>query len=542
MKKFAEKLASFFGFTKAWVIGSGIIVTLAACLFSIFKPSYLNLMELKLYDVMLKKTHSGIQTTRVAIVDIDEASLEQFGQWPWPRYRTAKLFRNIQLAGAEAVGIDILFAEPDQTSPAVIQDTLKKDLGVDLKFSGLPAGFMDNDAVLAETLGQGNFVLGYSALFKSAWARKADRPGIKSAGNHGGQTALYAGMPVFNAVEIRAPGAGKAADFLFSASGLASPLPVLAEHVKGAGFMNTLADADGVLRRVPLLIACGQKVYPQLALATLMAGHEPQKEVPIIRVTRSGIESLEITNRTIPLESNGGMMINYRGPGRTYPYYSAKDVLNGQLEPGDFKGKIIFVGTSATGLKDIRVSPLSPVFPGVEVHATLVDNILSNDFIKRPYWISGLELTLVFIWGILTTFIIGYSNAILTLPITLVLGVAVWWLGLISMGRYHVWVSPFFPILVLILNFSILNLQKFRFSEKKKKFFREAFSKYVSSAVVDQLAKNPDRLSLQGEEKRNIGPFFRYSRIYLYFRKTVSVPSVFAAAGVFYAGDPDCHR
>ena len=466
------------------IVGVGLLVTLLIAGVYVFKPVYLNLLEYKLYDVFLQKVYSSKKTDSVAIVDIDEYSLEKFGQWPWPRYRVALLLQKINMAGALAVGMDMLFAEPDGTSPVVVQKALKKDLHVDIGFSGMPEGLLDNDQLLANVLQQGPYILGYSFVFKK--------------NNPKSPTLL---PPDLNAIEIKEAGAKQVHHYLFKADNLIPPLPILLQKGKHAGFMNTLTDKDGVLRRTPLFISWQQKIYPQLSLSTLLMALKDRIPDPVIKVTRGGIESIKIGKTVIPLQSNGAMLLNYRGPSNSFPYISAGKILEDKISREALQGKIIFLGTSAAGLKDIRVSPLDQVFPGVEVHATIVDNILSNDFIKRPDWIPGLEFFCILLWGLITTILIGGASSILTLPITLLLGISAWYGGLWTLDHFKIWVSPFFPILVLILNFSVLNLLKFWSSERKKKFFRGAFSKYVSKAVVDQLADNPEKLSLKGEEK-----------------------------------------
>ncbi len=475
------------------ILGVGILITLLTAGVYVFKPAYLNLLEYKLYDVFFQKVHSNKKTDSVAIVDIDEYSLEKFGQWPWPRYRVALLLQKINMAGAVAVGMDVLFAEPDGTSPLVMQKALKRDLHVDIGFSGMPKGLLDNDRLLANVLHKNSnspYVLGYSFLFKK---------------NDSQSTVLL--PPVLNAIEIKGPGAQQAHTHLFKAENLIPPLSIFLENKNNAGFMNTLTDKDGILRRTPLFIALQDKIYPQLSLATLLTAFKDKIPDPVIKVTSGGIESIKIGKTVIPLQSNGALLLNYRGPSHTFPYISAGKILEDKIKREELQGKIIFLGTSAAGLMDIRVSPLDQVFPGVEVHATIVDNILSGDFITRPDWTPGLELCCILLWGIITTILIGWAGSALSLPITLILGVSAWYGGLWTLGNLKIWVSPLFPMVVLILNFSTLNLQKFWFSERKKKFFRSAFSKYVSKAVVDQLAENPEKLSLQGEEK-NISILF----------------------------------
>ena len=266
--------------------------------------------------------------------------------------------------------------------------------------------------------------------------------------------------------------------------------------------MNTQTDMDGVLRRVPLMISWKGKIYPHLSLATLLTALKGKIPDPMIKMTRGGIESLKIGSTVIPLEANGSMIVNYKGPGFTFPYIPAGHVLEDRVSKGALENKVVFLGSSASGLMDIRVSPLDEVFPGVEVNATIVDNILNQDFIQRPDWVPGLELMVILLWGLITTILIGWASAMLTLPVTAVLGAGAWYGGIWGLKTYHIWVSPFFPLLVLVGNFSVLNLFKFWFSERKKQFYRSAFSKYVSKAVVDQISDSPEKMSLEGEEKQ----------------------------------------
>jgi len=378
MRKIFSKLVAVFK-KKGWdTLVTGTAITVLVAGLYVFKPAYLGILEYKLYDAVFQKVYSKVSSDAVAIVDIDEYSLERFGQWPWPRYRVALLLQKIHMAGAIAVGADILFAEPDGTSPVVLQKAFKNDLDLDVAFSGVPEGLMDNDQVLAAILQQGPYVLGYSFVFEKSDPHKK----------------IYL-PPSLNAVEIKAPGADSVFRHLFQAHTLIPPLPDLLKGGTPAGFMNTITDKDGVLRRVPLCISFDRKIYPQLALATLLTAFNDNIPDPMIKTTRGGVESIKIGNTVIPLQSNGAMLLNYRGPSHSFPYISAGKILEDKLSAGQLAGKIVFLGTSAAGLKDIRVSPLDQVFPGVEVHATIVDNILTNDVIHRPDWIPGLEIACI---------------------------------------------------------------------------------------------------------------------------------------------------
>ncbi len=467
------------------VMASGICITALVALLYLFKPGFLDLLELKLYDTQLQSAHSPVQTGRVAIVDIDEKSLRTIGQWPWPRYRVAQLFNEINSAGVRAVGLDILFSEPDRTSPIVMKSMMKKELDIDVQLAHIPEHLRNYDTLLGDALGKNTAVLGFTAVFSD--------PSIKEG-------RVY--LPEIKLSQHRQKGAAPASVYLPQAKALIQPLPELLKNCRHTGFMNAVPDRDGVVRKCPLMISFKDRIYPQLALATLLAAAEEGPGDLMVRVTAQGIESLDIGGIEIPLDEHGAMQINFRGPSRTFPYISAADVLLHRVDPAELKDKYIFVGASASGLKDIRITPLDQVFPGVEVHATLIDNILSRDFIRRPAWATGLELVVILLWGAVTTVLIGCAGAALTIPVTLGLGVMAWYGSAWALESLHFCISPLFPIITLLLNVSILNIQKFKISEQRKNFFKNAFSKYVSTSVVDQLARHPDRLSLTGEEKQ----------------------------------------
>ena len=283
-----------------WIIfGVGILITSLFAGLYISKPTYLKLLELKLYDTFLRQVYTPPKKpSSVAVVDIDEYSIKTYGHWPWPRYRVALLLKKIQMAGALAVGNDILFGEPDGTSPKVLKQVLKRDLKIDVGFTGLPEQLMDNDRLLADILGTGPFALGYSFYFQQ--------------GEMGPQGEIN--IPVFKSGEIKEPGAGRASDHLIQVDRVVPPLPELLATGTQAGYMNTLTDMDGVLRRVPLMMAWQGRLYPHLSLATLLTALKGKIPDPMVKVSPGGISSIKIGGTVVPLEASGAMMINYKGP------------------------------------------------------------------------------------------------------------------------------------------------------------------------------------------------------------------------------------
>ena len=471
--------------TRWAIFAIGLCTTFLFAGLYMYMPYYLKLLDLKLYDSVIAQTYTPPKSHAVAVVDIDEYSISTFGHWPWPRYRVALLLKKIQMAGALAVGADILFGEPDGTSPRVLKEMMKRDLKIDIGFQGLPEQLMDNDALLADILARGPFALGYSFYFQKGEIKSRDDVQI----------------PVFKHALVREPGAGRPRDIVIQARQVIPPLAALLASGAGAGYMNTQTDMDGVLRRVPLVMSWKGKLYPHLSLVTLLTALKGRVPAPILKINKGGIGSMKIGSTVIPLERNGAMLINYKGPSYTFPFISAGRVLEDTFDPGSLKNKVVFLGSSAAGLMDIRVSPLAEVYPGVEVNATIVDNILSKDFIRRPDWVPGMELMIICLWGLISAVSIGWAGPVLTLVASVSLGAGAWAGGLIALKYQHIWISPFFPLMVLVVNFSLLNLFKFWLSERRKRFYRSAFSKYVSKAVVDQISDSPEKMSLAGEEK-----------------------------------------
>ncbi|MBF0230307.1 MAG: adenylate/guanylate cyclase domain-containing protein [Desulfamplus sp.] len=529
------------------VIASGLLITILTTTLYISDIEFLRLIDNRLYDLCIKiaftsnsnrehlidndKQNSKNSYTS-AIVDIDEYSLRTFGQWPWSRYNIAKLLHKIDDAGAASVGIDILFSEPDRTSLIQIQKALKDEFNIDVTFSNLsapasntnidPLKLMDNDILLAQAINQTSSTLGYYFNFNNNALESSKQ-------NFGYNSRPYLSPLSTNIVSKSGSTPSDIFGYLFKAVDAISPISVLSNKDTNTGFMNTLADSDGLLRRTPLFISWNETIYPQLALSTLLNSNDERHQInfsnPTIKISSNGVEAIQFNNASVHLDRNGSMLLNYRGPAYTFPYISAGKILQNDFRKEDLEGKIIFLGSSAAGLKDIRMSPLDHNFPGVEVHATIVDNIIKGDFILKPDWTSALEVLLTILCGTITTLLIGWAGAWLTLILTISLSTIIFITTVWGVITNHIWVSPLFPLLALMLNFSILNLVKYGLSEKDKKFYRSAFSHYVSKSVVNQIIESPETFNLEGEEKE-ITIFFSDIRNFSSISETLSPSQV----------------
>ncbi|MBU1003106.1 MAG: adenylate/guanylate cyclase domain-containing protein [Proteobacteria bacterium] len=489
MKRQLRKAYERFKDSWALVFVLGMVSTLFIAWLFVQRPEFLQALNLKLYDQMMRATHTTETSGIPVIVDLDERSLAAYGQWPWPRYRVALLLAKIEQAGALAVGLDIVFAENDRTSPMTIQQDIKRDLQVDMGFTGIPEVLMDNDKVLAGVLEQGPFVLGYFLNFEEGHlATNKD-------------CVLH---PV-SLVEKRSKNAPPSKDFMIDAPSIVCNIPALGAAAKMSGFFNTNPDLDGIYRKTPLFAQYQGRLYPSLSMATLMTAIGAKQAV--IKVSEQGLESVRVGGTVIPVDRQGQVYVHYRGPRNSFPYLSASKILSDRLKPGELKGKIVFLGTSAAGLKDLRATPFDPVMPGVEVHATVVDNILRQEFLQRPAWAPGLQLLVILAAGLLTTVLLTWASAGLSL---IPLGACAWgaWEGgVYLMGSKGFFLSPLYSFLTLGLNFTLLTLVKYWREEGHKKFLQSTFASYLSPELITEMFENKTNPELGGEA-RVITAFF----------------------------------
>lgn len=381
------------------------------------------------------------------IVDIDEKSLTHLGQWPWPRYQIAKLLKIISDAGAAAIGVDILFPEPDRTSLNRVSQELSREFGMTLNLDNIPHHIRDNDAYLAQTLTRGPFILGYEFLF-------SDTPVIPTA-------------PVpLDHIVIDASGSTNKKPQLYMAKGAVEPLPIFSRAGGGAGFVNVRPDADGVIRRIPLLIGYKDQIYPSLALASVMEAMDIKKG--ILKQSNTGLEALYLDNIRIPLDPKGNLLIRYRGKRGTFDSISAIDLLTGNVDAIEkIANRVVLVGTTATGLKDSHTTPLDTLLSGVEIHANVADNILNNIFLSRPPWSAGVELLITLISGILVSLVLASAPPLISLVLPGVCAFGLWFgaLGMLKTG--NMFVSPLYPLINVIGCFAFLSLLRFRMAEKE---------------------------------------------------------------------------
>lgn len=414
----------------------------------IYEPLFFRFLDAKLYDTLLSSHLQDNPSDIPVIVDLDEKSLARFGQWPWPRYRIAQLLEKIKTLGALSIGLDMVFPESDRTSLDVLQKELTRDLKIQVNLRPFPKRLGNNDGLLAGALSQGPFVLGFKFLFPPEKSLQKD-------------CRLHS-VPVIVVEEKKGL---KSSLLLFQPSDVVCNLKVLTEAAPLSGFFNVSPDPDGIIRRVPLLMEYHQKFYPSLSLAVLARAFGLKQF--ILKTSSGGVESIRWGNTTIPVDGRGNLLIRYRGKGKTFPYISAGDILLNTVSRERIQGKIVLLGTSAAGLGELRPTPVDPVFPGPEVHATIVDNLIRKDFFYRPYWMAGVELSLVLIAGISTTLLLTWTGAAWSLLPLGLLALGLWQTSSWLLHSKGLFLSCLFPLMVLGGNFSFLTLLKYWREEQK---------------------------------------------------------------------------
>lgn len=430
---------------------SGLIITAVMMGVFLVQPRLMTFLDHKVYDVM----HAWVSNPEPAqciIVDIDDAGLEQFGQWPWPRRILADLFSRISAAGPRAVGVDILLTEPDRTSlEQVLQSMTDHNDTRSALLSdraSLPAGLLDNDLTLARSLDQGPFILACKFV---SYQRNAALPFV---------------LPLYVSVYPPSENLQKLHGVFPIWQDILAPLPLFTRTAHRTGFVNALSDADGIIRRTPMVTAFRGRFYPSLSLAVLMQAMDTRK----IRLDVEGdsLSFIRMGKVSIPVSRQGHLLLNFRDTESPIPLVSASEILTGGWDSSILHDQIVFVGTSASGLGDHHDTPLEQFYPGVGIHATAVDNILSRSMLSRPFWARGAEWLMILMIGLFTTIMLtlfGFGPCFIYLILT---SGGLWATGMFFLQYVHLHISITASMVTLMTAFTLLSLLRFRMEEKRR--------------------------------------------------------------------------
>lgn len=474
-----------------------ILVIVVMVLLYFLKVPFLTFMELKALDLRFVSRGVTVPGEETVIVAIDEKSLSELGRWPWRRTVMADLIERLDEYGVKAIGFDIVFAEPDEHGSIDALEAVAReiqDMGLDdhrvVQILEKRIEAADTDTVLARaiehamkvTLGYFFYTSEHEAAHLSAEAVQAGAENLMGSQY---QAVRYTANPRHS--------------FMIEAFAAATNITILSEVAETSGFFNALPDADGTNRWSPLAISYDDAVYPSLALATLMV----YRDWPLLAmiISEAGVDRIVFHETVIPVDSAGRMLINYRGPGGTFPHYSISDILAGRLDPELFRDRIVLVGATATGIYDLRVTPFSAVYPGVEIHATVIDNILHEDFLKRPDWTFMADLLAVLLLGLFMVPVLSRMKALYGFIFAALLAAAWIVFNFQLFARHSLWLNMVYPVVTIMLVYVGVTLYRYISEEREKKKIRGAFQYYLTPSVIEEMLKDPDKLKLGGDKK-----------------------------------------
>ncbi len=437
-----------------------------------------------IYDLRLKATLQARETdTSIIVLDIDEKSLKREGRFPWSRIKIAKIIEKLADAGTAVVAFDVMFAEaernPVNSVIKLLQDKSESQLLIE-QISPFIAN-ADADAIMAESLGLMDVVLGM--------AFQVD-PNVQVG-------EMPPSVITFDT---------KDTEHLHSHVfyGYTNNISVLQDNSPGTGFINSTPDKDSFIRTTSLIAQYNGIFYPSLALEAAKLytlADEIQVVTADLNSSRS-ITGIKLGRKVIPTDEFGRVLIPFKGGAKSYPYISATDLLHDEIDPAIFDSAIVFVGTSAVGHADLRATPVGVQYPGVEVHANVIDGLLHPEFIpsKPDWWEAGILVLLLLLGVILSLALPGLGP--LTIGFTGVFVIA----SLIGIDFYAWSVQkislPMATTLLLAFMLTILNIAVGYFTESsKRKQIKGIFDQYVPPAHIDQMLEDPNSVNLSGERK-----------------------------------------
>jgi adenylate cyclase len=452
-----------------------ILLLFALVPLRIADPLPIEELRLRTFDLFQVLRPREQKVRPVVIVDIDEASLREIGQWPWPRTVIADLVTRLRAAGAVAVGFDVIFAEPDRMSPAVAAGSFR---GLDAEMREKLAALPSNDAVFAEAIKKaGGIVVGETAASQAA---------PRAEGENAPQTGFAIVGP-------------NPRPFLVTFPGLLRNIPPIEQAAAGRGMFSIDPEPDGIVRRVPVVMEAQGQLAPALTMEMLRV--VSRAGAILIRADRAGVKTVAVPGLEVPTDGRGRFWVyfNKRDPARSV---SATDVLNGRVAPDRLRGRLVLIGTSATGLLDIKTTPVQPDMPGVEVHAQILENILTKSLLASPGYAIGAEIIAAVVFGLA----IIVAAPMLPAAIVVALG-AILIAGLIGISWYffvghHLLIDFTYPLISCWLIYLVLTFVNYFREQQQRQQIRSAFGFYLSPPLVEQLARSPEKLVLGGEERR----------------------------------------
>lgn len=476
------------------------IILIGLFAYSIGIP-FLDLMELKTVDARFESRKRISPGSDVVLAVIDEKSIAMEGKWVWPRSKMADLVTKLSNAGAKVIAFDIGFLEPDNKRIVKVIDDIQSSLHSieleDNKFLENIKAQSDNDKLLADAIknSSAKVVLGYffqldienSGHIKEKEIRIHQENISKSRYSFEHYTSKDARNVTL--VEPEFP---------------QSNIKEISDVADLAGYFNFYPDNDGVVRWLPAVLKFRDSLYAPLSMVSVSAFLDSSLS---INIDEYGVQSIQIGNLAIPTDESGRILINYRGEEKSFPHISVTDILSENVHDNIFRDKIVLVGATAVGIYDLRVTPFGSIFPGIEIHANLIDSILSEDFLLQPKWSAIFDVIAILLSGLFLGIVLPRVDVIpgVIASFSIFLGYILFCQYLFS--RHGLVLNLVYPVTVILFIYVSITAYRYFIETRQKRFIKNAFSTYLAPAVVKQLIDSPESLNLGGED-REITAFF----------------------------------
>ncbi len=492
-----KKISIFFGILCVFVYGA--IVYFHAP----FIREGLEILDNWVYDWQVRHARKPMLSpnNRVVVVDIDDRSLNLIGRWPWPRNVLGGLVEGLFARGAEVVAMDFVFPEKEQN---IVDEFVEDFQGQSSIISALESvkGKYDYDAIFAKSLSRGKTVLGIVLLPK----------GI----NEGVLPLPLTTLPSSLSNTLLIP---QLHDYLGN-------VEVLQKAATSGGFLNSSPSPDGVLRLSPLLLKYGDSLYPSLALEATRLFLNTKETSLILQRYDFGtvIEGLQLDNEIVPLTPEGQILIPFWGKSYTFPFVSACDVLLDKTQY-PLKGKLVFIGSSASAMGDLVSTAIAGIFPGVEVNASIASGIIDHFLPYKPAWGKGVAVGLILVAGVLCAILIPLLSAIWGTLFTLLMVFLLLVLNHVLWVDKHLFVPILLPMLIVLFLWGMDIVGGYFFEIKWQEKIRQLFNQYVSPIYIDKMLEQEVAVTLTGENKE-VSVLFSDIRMFTSLSEQMSAPEV----------------
>ncbi len=450
----------------------------------------LDVVELKTYDMRLRAS-SERAVRDVAIAAIDEKSLARLGRWPWSRRTLATVIQRLDALGARVIALDVFFAESENHKLLEHITRLEREGGfspANTPFAPLKRT-LAADRALGEAIERsGKVVLSMVFLMSENEARQV--PAEEMA-------AVFADVKSQAIQVIHATGGGRLGFPMPEPAGLLANVPEIRRAAAFTGHINSIPDADGTLRWAPLVIRYREHFFPSADVQAARA-YNPADGL-VLETAEYGVTGLALGTRVIGTDEYGRALIHYYGPEQSVATFSVVDLLDGAIAPQAIKDKIVLLGATAKGIGDIRVTPYGSTYPGVEIRATTIQNLLDGDFINRPDWMRLFDVIVLLALGTALSLLFPRTGMLAGAAFALALAAVYTALAVVLFRTQLVWLNVVYPAVLILVLFISSTIAKYVVAETGKRQIKSAFQHYVAPKIVDEIIENADKLRLGGE-------------------------------------------